>query len=70
MNNKPKFWVSRGGSLMCDRNISGLVQVLDNPDHIRWYGGEFFICETIGPTAGKIIAEALGGEFLKEAPKT
>lgn len=66
---KKKFWVGSAGALMCSEEYEGLTQRLVNPEHIRWYGGEFFVCETIGPTAGKMIAEALGGEFVEEKPK-
>lgn len=64
-----RFWRCQG-ALMCDEPIDGVTQDLaktpaaNNPEEtMRWYGGRYFVCETIESTAAKIIAEKLGGTY-------
>jgi len=66
---KPKFFYGTCGCLMCDRPIEGLTQTLGD-DSAKYYGSKFFICETIFSSAAKIIAEALGGEFVEKESGT
>jgi hypothetical protein len=68
--NTPVFFYSTGGSLMCDREVEGLTQdllvVSAEPYREKcqeFYGGRYFVCETVTRNAAKLIAEALGGEF-------
>lgn len=75
---KPQFWCAPVGALMCDRAIDGVTQDLRNegpgPDDgtessEEFYGGRYMVGETIGPTAAKRIAEALGGEWCDTPPQ-
>ena len=61
---KPKFKHSSGGSLVCDTEIPGITQHLDDTQR-GWYGGEYFIGESMTKGAAKAIAEALGGVFYE-----
>lgn len=59
----PKFYMV-SGALMCDREIPGLNHELEGDGAKKYYGGRYFVCETLSRKAGKIIAEALGGIFI------
>jgi len=48
---------------MCDRHIEGLTQHLTDRECVEFYGGQYFVCETVTRNAAKRIAEALGGEW-------
>lgn len=52
---------------MCDSHIDGVTQDLsrseDAAGSMKFYGGRYFVCETIWLTAAKRFAEALGGTF-------
>jgi hypothetical protein len=65
---KPKFYRGPGGALMCDRALLGLTQELTDAESVRWYGGSFFVGESMGEYASQQIAVALGGEWLGEPP--
>ncbi len=58
---------------MCDQAVEGLTQDLEaQPDttfsskqeSMKFYGGRYFVCETITSSAARKIAEALGGTYL------
>lgn len=71
---KPIFWAGGLGSLMCDRAIQGVTQDFENDaddpqGNIAAYKGKHFVCETIGPTAAKKVALALGGIWTEEPPE-
>lgn len=59
------------GALMSSHEIEGLTQDLDgsaNPEECKkFYGGRWFICETMMPLAQRKIAEALGVTY-RETP--
>jgi hypothetical protein len=64
-----RFWRCNG-ALMCDELIDGVTQDLtkeptagDREATMRYYGGRYFVCETITAPAAKIIAELLGGIY-------
>lgn len=59
------FWCGPGGALLCDTAIPGLTQEVNDEDgSVQYYGGRFFVGETILPSAAKLIARALGGELI------
>ncbi len=68
MSDKPKFWIGKCGALLCDRQINGLTQSLTGSSG-AWYGSPFFVGESIRRDAAKVIAEALGGEYLEAKPE-
>jgi hypothetical protein len=61
---KIKFFC-KNGALMCEKHIEGLTQILKENTTKEYYGGSFFVCETISSTACKIISLALNGEFIE-----
>ena len=63
---KIKSWVGAGGSLMLSDNVDGVTQQLMDIDSIRYYGGVYFVCETMRTQAGREISKAMGWEFLEE----
>lgn len=65
---KPKFWPGPAGALLCDREVKGLTQELSFANTI-YYGGQYFVGESIPCRAAKVIAEALGGEYLDGKPE-
>jgi hypothetical protein len=62
-----RFWV-QNGALMCSQFVAGLTQDLacgSTPDEtMAWYGGRWFVCETLFEESARLIAEALGGELV------
>lgn len=66
LNEKTTVWVESSGALMVSREIEGVTQKL-NPDAAEYYGGKFFVCETIRKSAAKKIAAAMGWEFSEVA---
>ena len=62
-----RCWYSEG-ALLADSAITGVTQEL-KPDTARFYGGKFFIGETLTQIAARRIAEALGCEWCEERPK-
>ena len=61
------------GALMCDQAVEDLTQDLEQQpegnftnrqETIAFYGGRYFVCETITAAAARKIAEALGGVYL------
>lgn len=67
MSDKPKFFL-KSGALMCEIEILGLTQRLTDAATIEFYGGKFFVCETIKESAARQITDALGGEFTEVKP--
>jgi len=68
------FWSGPGGALLCDQPIADVTQDLsETPDHayggaadsMKYYGGRYFIGETITRPTARKIAEALGGKYLE-----
>lgn len=61
------FFYYEGGALVCDEPIPGITQDVWTtsiyPDESRsWYGGHrYFVAESMGKGAARIIARALGG---------
>lgn len=66
LNDKITAWVGSAGELMVSREIEGVTQTL-GPDAAEYYGGKFFVCETIRKSAAKKIAAAMGWEFSEVA---
>lgn len=63
MTEKIKFGYGAGGALVCDVPIEGVTQGLDY-DAEKYYGGRFFIGESMTKGAAEKLAELLGGEFV------
>ncbi len=73
MNDKLVFHYGAGGALTCDQELPGITQdLMKRPDgtddpgwkgHDEFYGGRFFVAESMRKGAAKAIAEALGGVF-------
>lgn len=59
-----KFWIGGDGSLMCSQPLPG-CQVLEDPDHIKYYGGIYFLCETASNEFGRLIAKQFNGQFIE-----
>lgn len=57
-----KFKRGPGGAFLCDEPIEGITQEIDG-DTEEYYGGRYFICETMTIAAMRQIAEKFGGEF-------
>ena len=51
---------------MLSDNVDGVTQQLTDIDSIRYYGGVYFVCETMRTQAGREISKAMGWEFLEE----
>lgn len=57
----------KSGALTCDSYIEGVTQDLLGADScymddsVKFYGGRYFVCETISKSAAKTFAELLGG---------
>jgi hypothetical protein len=66
-DNQLNFWPGSGGALMCNKEIPGVTQHLAEDGTAEWYGGRYFVGESMGTEAMKRIAEALGGVFQEEA---
>jgi hypothetical protein len=64
-DNQLTFWAGPGGALMCGKEIPSITQDLTREETAVWYGGRFFVGETLSKGAMKRIAEALGGVFLE-----
>lgn len=60
MIEKPRFRYRNNGTLMCSEHVDGLTQTLKREDEIKYYGGKFFICETITQKAAEMIAGTFG----------
>lgn len=52
-----------GNALTTDRPILGVTREMPD-DEATFYHGRYFVCETIGETAARRMAEALGGFFF------
>lgn len=52
-----------GNALTTDRPIPGITREMPD-DEAAYYKGRYFLCETIGETAARAVAEALGGFFF------
>ncbi len=52
-----------GNALTTDRPILGVTREMPD-DESSFYHGRYFVCETIGETAARRVAEALGGFFF------
>jgi len=61
---KPKFWAGPGGAMLCSVKIDG-IQELDLFS-ASYYGGTYFVGETISEKMARKIAAALGGEYLEK----
>lgn len=59
-NHHARFWRGPGGSLLCDREIPGVTQRLDDAS-ARNYGGQWLVGETLTRSACEFIAVAMGG---------
>lgn len=59
----PVFKYSTGGSLMVDRAIPGVTKYNSDISNAVFYGGRFFVAESMTETAAKRIAESLGGIY-------
>lgn len=57
-----KFWSGPGSALLCSEEIPGVTQTLDE-EAAGYYGGKYFVGETITVGAAKIISELLGGVY-------
>jgi len=64
---KIKSWYGPCGALVTDKPVEGLTQALE-PDSATYYGGPYFIAETIMSESGaRMISEALGFEYQGRA---
>lgn len=62
---KNKAWSGPGGALITDAPIQGVTNIAPmDEDCQRFYGGSYFIGESLSPLAAKTLAEALGLEFV------
>ena len=61
MSNKV-FRYGPGGALVCDHEIEGITQGVDE-EAAKYYGGAYFIGESMAKSAARKIAELLGGEL-------
>ena len=59
------FKYGPGGAFLCDEEIPDITQPL-NREEQAFYGGKFFIGETIRKEAAKKLATLLGGTFEDE----
>lgn len=68
MNDKIHFRYGAGGALVCDVPIEGVTQdlfavgepeAIDNS--VQFYGGRYFVAESMGKSTARKIAELLGG---------
>ncbi len=60
-----KFVYGSDGSLLCTQHLPGITQDLLSDDDQKYYGAEYFICETISISAARKFAELLGGELVE-----
>jgi hypothetical protein len=60
MSNTFRYGV--GGALVCDEEIPGITQTLDD-NCCAAYGGRFFIAESMNRKAAEEIAKHFGGEL-------
>lgn len=59
-----KAWYGPGGSFVTDEPVEGLTHLLPlSPDSAEYYGGKYFIAETISETAVKCICDVFGLEY-------
>jgi len=65
-NEKPKFFCGAAGAFMCETSIPKLTQKISDEQTKKFYGGEFFIGESMNVSACRMIAKALGGEFVEK----
>lgn len=61
------FWSGPGGALLCSAAIGG-VQQLDSASS-QYYGGKYFVGETISKSMAARIAKLFGGEYKEEPPQ-
>lgn len=54
------FRYTTGGALVCDKPINGMTQTLDK-ESAKYYGGKYFIAESMIKTCALKIATLLGG---------
>lgn len=53
-----------GGSILCDTDIEGMTQKLDAHDQ-KYYGAEYFLCESAGLVFCRFIAKNMGAELIE-----
>jgi hypothetical protein len=56
------FNYGRGGALVCDEEIEGVTQRLDDQS-AEYYGGRYMVGESMSASAARRIAELLGGSL-------
>ncbi len=56
------FHSGPGGALLCSEEIPGVTQTLDDQT-AEYYGGRYFVGETITAGAAKIISELFAGVY-------
>jgi hypothetical protein len=62
-----QFHYGGGGALVCDEPIEGVTQDLltvseaHGEESVKFYGGRYFIAESMHRSAAKRMAELLGG---------
>jgi hypothetical protein len=61
-----KAWYGTGGALVVDVEIPGITQHLD-AKAAEYYGGEFFIAESMSEKTAEKVAVALGAEYRGRA---
>lgn len=55
-----KSWYGRGGALVTDAEVPGVTDGgMLSPDSQSYYGGKFFIAESMSESAAKEISKAL-----------
>ena len=57
-------WSATCGAFMVSKRIPGITQTLTDKDHIKFYGGENFVCETCTQGAAQAISESMGWTYL------
>lgn len=62
---KIRFTYSTGGSLVTDRPIAGVTREITD-EEAGYYGGRYFVCESMSESAARHIAEAFGGFMVKK----
>ncbi len=61
---KIQCWYGPGGSLLTNDPVPGVTNYGEmDVDAQRYYGCRYLICESLGISSAKVIAEALGLEF-------
>lgn len=65
-----RAWLGMGGALLLDRQVPGLTGPRLERLPAGFYGGEWFVCESLSESAAERIAEALGFTFCGRVRKT